>query len=237
MAGVVTHVYVAMKLLEEHVVSVKDTNQYILGSIAPDAIMSKEQYQRDDKKASHLRDNISSDRWYQEQYRNLFNERLQEFYNEHVNNGNEFELGYLIHLLTDQAFHFSFRDDIVTSLKEKGLSYKGTHLRDAIIVELDTVDYELLKENEYIKDVLQNSKTGCSQKGIDGLISPNEICRNFEWIEKKYFSKTETKTDSMYYSYQKRVDLLNHVINHVKDTLMKLRKKSYYAYSMYKETT
>lgn len=224
MAGVVTHVYVALKLLEERIINIDDVNQFILGAIAPDAIMSKENYQRDDKKISHLRDTISSDRWYQKQYQELFNKRLSDFYINYCKSGNEFALGYLVHLLTDQAFHFSFRDDVVSSLKEKSLPYENEYLRDAILIELDTIDFEILKENKNIIEYLKEARKHCNKYDIVGLISSDEICRNFDWIDSKYFSKNKTHVDAMYHSKTKRDILLEHVINHVGSTIVNYLK-------------
>lgn len=84
MAGVITHIYVAGLLIENGLVNVVNKSKYYLGTIAPDAIMSNSNYQREDKKYTHLRENISSDEWYHEEYKKLYRNRIELFYIENV---------------------------------------------------------------------------------------------------------------------------------------------------------
>lgn len=224
MAGVVTHLYIASVLLKKGVIRVERETDYYLGTIAPDAIMSKKNYQRDDKKISHLRENISSDRWYQDKYKDLFNSRMTEFYNSYVSNkSNDFALGYFVHLLTDQAFHYSFRDDIVKTLKYKKLPYEGVALRDAIIHELDTLDYTLLDENKWIYDLLENTRNICSNFEMDGLISSNMLCKNFEWIIQKYFKEYKIQ-EPIHFDSSKRSQLLEFIITHIEESFSSIKK-------------
>lgn len=221
MAGVITHIYIADLILKSGIINVSDKESYFLGSISPDAIMSKENYQRDDKKISHLRDNISSDRWYQKQYKELFTERLNTFYRDYVlTDKTDFSLGYYIHLLTDQAFHYSFRDDIVNTLKKKELPYQNDSLKHAILYELDTIDYSLLDENKWILDTLKNINKICMSHQLEHLISSEMICKNFQWINQKYTNKT-TPQEPIHYHIKNRKQLYNYVIMHITSNLCK----------------
>lgn len=215
MAGVITHIYIAEIILKRNLVTVKDEAEYYLGSIAPDAIMAKKNYVRDDKKTSHLRDNISSDRWYQDQYKKLFEQRLQSFYKEHViNQDSDFALGYYIHLLTDQAFHYSFRDDIVETLKSKNLPYEKEYLRDAMIYELNALDYDLLSKNKHILDILLQAKKRCNLNHIDGLVSSETLCKNFEWIDRMY-TKDSKVIPPIHFNDENKNNIFNYVIEHI----------------------
>jgi hypothetical protein len=69
MAGVISHIYIAKLLLNTNLIEVDNEPEYLLGSIAPDAVMSKKSHSRNDKKISHLSEGISSDDWYLDEYR------------------------------------------------------------------------------------------------------------------------------------------------------------------------
>ena len=224
MAGVITHVYIARKLLDRNEVSVENPKAYFLGSIAPDAVMSKVDYHRDDKKKSHLRIDISSDDWYLNEYKELFSSRIIEFYTKHIlDMNNSFALGYLVHLLTDQAFHYTFRLDIMECLRDKGLPNSGRQLMLAMVHELDTLDYYLLDKNQTLLEELWIAKETCYNLEIKDLIESESLCKNYEWIESKY-RVSNKKMKFQYYNEVKLKGLIDSVINHIIETLESLTK-------------
>ncbi len=218
MAGVITHIYIADLLVKKRIICVKDRSKYLLGSIAPDSIMSKEHYQRDDKKVSHLREGISSDNWYLDEYKNIFKNRISEFYKTKDIDNNDFALGYLVHLLTDQAFHYTFRMDIVKALKENNLPYTGRELMLAMVNELDALDYMLLRDNNFLYDELFKAKNLCSESKLDKLIDSKSLCSNFDWIEDK-FSNKKTVQEFKYYSLSYLENLFNQVLDFVSSNI------------------
>ena len=223
MAGLITHVYIAEKLLEDNLLTVKDINSYILGSLAPDAIMSKENYHRDDKKNSHLRKGISSDNWYLDEFRELFNTRIKEYYEKYLKSSKDsFALGYLVHLLTDQAFHYTFRLDIIDLLKEKNLSHTGRDLLNVMNHELDTLDYKLLEMKRDILDTIILSKSVCNNSKIGNLIDSDSLCKNFDWINSKYNLEDIEKSNFMYFDVSDISYLVSNVSNQVIEALKNL---------------
>lgn len=223
MAGVITHIYVADLLVERGLLEITSRSNYLLGSIAPDAIMSKKIYHRDDKKISHLREGISSVDWYKSEYRSLFKERVIEFYKKEVlGKKNDFAFGYLVHLLTDQAFHYTFRVDVINSLKERKLPYDGRGLLLAMVNDLDAMDYALLETNQHLYEELIESKSICMENHIDNLIDSESLCENYDWIEDKFGNDTLSNSKFIYFQKSKMQDLFSEVIEFIHKALKDL---------------
>lgn len=223
MAGVIAHIFVAKQLLNRRIVSVSNINKYILGSIAPDAIMSKDNYVRDDKKISHLRKGISSDDWYLDDYKKLFSLRTKKFYTSEIKpNNDEFALGYLIHLLTDQAFHYIFRQNIIQILKRKGLPYNGKSLLEVMVHELDVLDYNLLRDNSDIISDIKNIQSICAMNNIDGIIDSQSLYKNFKWIESKFVLSKNRNYKFKYFKYEDINELIENSEKFINDALCEI---------------
>ena len=225
MAGVIAHVYIANKLLEDKHITISNKDSFTLGSIAPDAIMSKVDYHRDDKKNSHLRKGISSDNWHLKEYKELFQNRITEYYKSYINNSNDsFALGYLVHLLTDQAFHYTFRLDINNILKEKNLPHTGKDLLKVMTHELDTLDYKLLSMKPNLLNKINSLRVSCKQNEIKDLIDSESLCKNFDWISSKYKHKQNQNYEFLYFKDDKIENLISTVINYIIKQLKTLSK-------------
>ncbi|KFZ26543.1 MAG: hypothetical protein KQ78_01246 [Candidatus Izimaplasma bacterium HR2] len=223
MAGVIAHVYIAKKLLEDKHISVANKDSFTLGSIAPDAIMSKMDYHRDDKKISHLRKGISSDNWYLKEYKDLFQNRITEYYKSNIENrDNSFALGYLVHLLTDQAFHYTFRLDINNILKDKNLPHTGKDLLKVMTHELDTLDYKLLDDKPDLLNQIDSLRVGCKQNEIKDLIDSDSLCKNFDWISSKYRHKQDKNYEFLYFKDNRIENLISTVTNYIIEQLKTL---------------
>jgi hypothetical protein len=91
----------------------------------------------------------------------------------------------------------------------------------AMVHELDTLDYFILQENKYIiKDILAN-KDNCKNLNIKNLIDSDSLCKNFEWIEKKYIDNKQD-IEFWYYDKTKLNTLYKSVVNRIRETLKSL---------------
>ncbi len=224
MAGVITHIFIANKLLKSKVISVQNETEFYLGVVAPDAVMSKKDYKREDKMVSHLRENIPSDRWYQDQFRDIFEFNLRQFYDKEVNNANnDYSLGYLVHLITDQVFHQTFRDDIEFALKSKNIEYDNHMLKAAILNDLDIIDFYLLVRNEYIKEVLNDIRDECNAHGNEEYVTRESVCKNFVWMDSKYFGMIPD-IEPVCYTEKKTISLLDSLYNDVVISLRNIKE-------------
>ncbi len=223
MAGLITHLYVAELLINEGLLNISDRYKYFLGTLAPDAIMSKKDYHRDDKKHTHLRIGISSDDWYKKEYKNMFKIRVKAFSDNYIKEKNDdFAIGYLIHLLTDQAFHYTFRKSIIETLKEKKLPFEGRELMLSMVNELDSLDFYLLKKNKSLKDILVKCKGVCEENNIALLISSDSLCGNFKWIEEKYIDTSYTKIDFRHFNTNELSSLFEQVLEFIGNEIRNL---------------
>lgn len=92
-----THLYIANKILDESLCSIKNESQYYLGNLVPDAVEFREKY---DKKISHLCNDEA--KWgfitnYEKWAKNVL-----KYYKQNVKvNDYDFLTGYCIHILAD----------------------------------------------------------------------------------------------------------------------------------------
>lgn len=179
MAGLITHLYIADRIYKE--LKIDNKNGFWLGSIAPDTIMSRKDYQSSQKMVSHLREDISGEGWYEAESIELFKTRIREFTKEHKC---DFSKVYLIHLLTDEQFHFGIRKVVVEKLKYDGLPYSGKDLLYTMLDVLDSIDNFLLISNPHLIDILSEIEKECHMYEILNIKS-SYICSHFEWIRNR----------------------------------------------------
>jgi len=211
MPGVITHLLIGKKILDVLQDKIDDVYGFYLGNIAPDAIMSKDNYQRIDKTKSHLKIDISSNEWYKKEYRDLYEKRIESFIKDNITSTskyNSFYLGYLIHLLTDQLFNYTLRADIMNKLKEKNIITNNKELLKIMTNELDATDYYHLLNNPEISEIINQIKLICNNYSATNLISNTDLCNNFKWIDSKFFNNNQVIPS---FDYITEEDALNFV--------------------------
>lgn len=212
MAGAMTHVYIANEVAKR--LNIKDPKGFLLGSLAPDAIMCKDNYQRSDKRKTHFRSDISSDDWYKEEFKALFQIRLVNFYDHYAKN-NDFALGYLTHLLTDQHFHYTIRCEVVKKLKQHGEVYQGKQLMHTMVNELDSIDFMLLNQDHNLFSEIISCKNIALNYEIENLIDAKTLLVNFDWVENTFSNFRATKPNFVYFDEDSAHLLLKNTIEHI----------------------
>ena len=76
MPGIIAHLTIANKILQECPELVCDVSAFYLGSVAPDTIESKIGCTRNDKKRVHLREEIKDVEWLNNEKMFLFKNRI-----------------------------------------------------------------------------------------------------------------------------------------------------------------
>ena len=108
MAGTITHIAIADNIyyiLGKN--KIKNLPLFFGGNIAPDAIHAKKDYQRIDKKRSHLCEGINGYGYDDPEIAKLFKDRINEFIENYyftAGENKDLYLGYITHLLADE-FH------------------------------------------------------------------------------------------------------------------------------------
>jgi hypothetical protein len=158
MAGTVTHLAIADKIydiLGSEVI--KNYSLFLGGNIAPDAIHAKKDYQRADKKRSHLCDGIRSYGYGYPEIAKLFKDRVDEFINKYYMTAGEDKdlyLGYIVHLLADELYLLSTYEQIETRLRKDGRNLDEPDFRKNLADEVNAGSHrEFFSDAAYINDV------------------------------------------------------------------------------------
>ena len=178
MAFPLTHLCVAEKLLEHFSLPEQEMAQFLLGSIAPDAIHYRKDYIGANmldtksqigfaKKNTHLCPE-SEERWGFITDNTSWEKSVDTFIKEHPNNS--FALGYGIHALTDIYNNMSIWNDFITNYPEEAL--KG--YTSDYYVEMKNIDltiYHQFFKGKYLRELLAKS-IPCGQ---DQLVTAEEV--------------------------------------------------------------
>lgn len=191
MAGVVVHLAVADATFKK--LNIKNLPLYYAGNVAPDCIHARRNYKREMKKHTHLRDNIRDWEFLSEENQNLFHQRLKTFEENYCNKGTDADLytGYLVHLITDEIFMRTIRQECVKEAEKCGILQTDRRFFDYMMRELNGADTIAAKSIKFINDPVEMMRKsfGCS---VRDYITETEMKESMEWIVDNYFSEKDT---------------------------------------------
>lgn len=124
MAGTITHLAIADKvysILGDRVI--KNLPLFFGGNLAPDAVHAKKDYQRADKKHSHLCDGIHLYGYGYPEIARLFKDRVNGFIEKYymaAGEDRDLYFGYIVHLLVDEFYIISVFERLENHLKNNG---------------------------------------------------------------------------------------------------------------------
>ncbi len=246
MAVTSTHIAIADRInsiLGDGVI--KNLPLFFGGNLAPDAVHAKKDYQRADKKHSHLCDGIRSYGYGYPEIAQLFKDRVNEFIEKYyVTAGEDKDLyfGYIVHLLVDEFYllsvyerlenHFKtnganpdepgFRKKLADEISDDPQAYNDAYIdffrESSSIMNISANDYDF-KQN--VVDVLE----AVWDYEVKDYIGVNEININKRWVINTFFKGEKTKSNDDREIATKFVDLAaNDAINRLscKDGIVKL---------------
>lgn len=207
MPGTLTHIAIADKIFSIWGGSViTNIPLFFGGNLAPDAIHAKKNYQRADKKRSHLCEGIRSYGYGYPEIAKLFQSRVDEFIeNYYLTAGEEKDLylGYIVHLLVDEFYLLSTYKCLEEYLKSSGVNPDEPGFRKNLADEVNNNGHrEFFSENSYIHDILTN-EYDFKQNVVDVLeavwdyeikdyITKDEINISKRWVINKFFKNEST---------------------------------------------
>ena len=168
---------------------------YYLGSIAPDTIGSKPNCCRNDKKFVHLRSDIADAEWLGEHKMAIFNGRVDQFAAMHICNGSrndsqtDFNIGYLVHLLTDKWNHQTIRQKLLKIAKENGIQESDKAFFDMCVNDLEALDAYLLAEDPGLNRLFAQLREEPVQYCLSGYIEKEYIEKSMAWWEAEYLPR------------------------------------------------
>lgn len=211
MAGTITHLAVAYEILK----SLPDgiiTNQdlFYAGSLAPDAIHAREGFIRADKKHTHLRDDIADMDFLTIDNLSLFHTRVTDFINDNLDRKDDLldlYRGYVVHLLTDETFHLTVRQEFVNEMDKLEIAQTDKLFYSNILHDLSSNDIRLAKENnqmQHICNLLENVRP----YAIDSYLTENELKASKNWVIQNYFYKENQISEFRYITYDRTLDYI-----------------------------
>jgi len=228
MAETITHLAIADKIysiLGDSVIN--NLPLFFGGNLAPDAIHAKKDYQRADKKHSHLCDGIRLYGYGCPETARLFKDRVNEFIEKYYMTAGEDKdlyFGYIVHLLVDEFYTLLAFERLENHLKNNGANPDEPGFRKKLAGEISddpqsyNPDYiNFFRENSSIMNISANDYD-FKQNVVDVLeaiwdyevkdyIGVNEINISKRWVIDNFFKSEETKNNDDRETAIKFVDL------------------------------
>ena len=150
MAGTITHLVIADRLLDP--LQIRQPALFYCGNLAPDAIMARENYQREMKRHTHFKDNIHLGDLHLPQYYEKYRRAFRAFTERYLRPDSpdyELYLGYVTHMLADEVFILTLRDDHVKRLTASGKAPDDPEYFAAFGRDVDLNDWRLVREYSF----------------------------------------------------------------------------------------
>lgn len=160
MAGSVEHMAVAVELLREDqrqqgsFLKLKDPVHFVLGNLAPDGIMSRKGYVRSMKMHTHFRDGIPDWEFTREDHQKVFHQRIRSFCAQMLLEpalDRDLYLGYVTHILTDEIFMKTIRQEFMEKIAAIGLTDRDAETFEYFTYDVNQIDFRLGREYLGIK--------------------------------------------------------------------------------------
>lgn len=160
MAGSVEHMAVAVELLREDqrqqgsFLKLKDPVHFVLGNLAPDGIMSRKGYVRSMKMHTHFRDGIPDWEFTREDHQKVFHQRIHSFCAQMLLEpalDRDLYLGYVTHILTDEIFMKTIRQEFMEKIAAIGLTDRDAETFEYFTYDVNQIDFRLGREYPGIK--------------------------------------------------------------------------------------
>lgn len=218
MAGIFVHLVIAREIYKRLPKgTIRDEGLFYAGSIAPDAIHAREGFVREDKKHTHLRDDILDRDFSLEDNLDLFHKRVAEFILQHKNDTDDLldlYRGYVVHILTDELFILTVRQEFCNVMEKKGIDQYDSEFIIQILSDMNRNDIILsqcYEEREEIKHQLEHVK----KHQIQDLLREEEISSSKDWVVNRYFYEKHEILEPEFISYQRILEFIDMAIKDI----------------------
>ena len=168
MAFPMVHLAVAYKWAENYNKAVFNSPEFYLGAISPDAIHSRPDVDRDDKRKTHLQVNSRDGDF----------RYIPEFILKH---SNPFGIGYVVHLITDYHWIHYYLNNFPGLFDENGKTIPALYYNDTD--QVDYMLYDKLPYRQFMFDMMEKAVS----PDLDDLLTSGEIeswkQRTLHWFE------------------------------------------------------
>ena len=205
------HLLIADKIYTEKSSSIHSYGDFLLGSIAPDAVHVKENYTREIKDISHYRFNSKS-------HISHFDTFFDEY---HTSENKDFVGGYLVHLLSDMIWYHLIRVPFKEEFRRKP-SYNMS-MNEAYYADCEQIEQLMYLEKNapHIMEAINKSKA----YSLEGLIDAESV---EVWKKQLIFSYNNKGNILLHTQYISEQHIRDYITNCAKECTEYLSSQPYF---------
>ena len=229
MAGTAMHLAIADRVAvlfgKENI---KNLPYFFSGSIAPDAIHARANYERSMKKHTHLTEGISNSDFIYPDKLAIFRERLDRYiktYYHREDDDAELYLGWIVHLITDELFNIHIYSDggFASRLKQDGVNPNEMEFFHRFMYDMNLMDELVMKNYAFVHDV-ERELSAAWGLGVKDMILPEESDASKNWVISKLFHSNFSDLAPVYYSKEEAYDFILKSSDEIVNRIMCLLK-------------
>ncbi len=211
MPGTIIHIAIADKIIELLGDEKFDNIPlFYCGSIGPDAIHARPEFSKEDKKRTHLCEEIEDVEFYTKENQKLYHERVNNFIGERIIEGNkynDFLKGYVVHLLSDELLMKTIYPEYIRSINSDE-SGDNDKFYDGFVLDLEEIDYRLAREYPFSRNVREALYTEWGYS-VEGLLIHEELSGSKWFVCNKFFdNRNETYKSPKFITYDRILEFI-----------------------------
>ncbi len=198
MANTIAHLAVAKVIADKNPEMIQNERAYYLGTLAPDTVTSRPGAGKEEKKRVHLRGGIRDAEWLFPEQMAVFAERINQFIlhqlkEEKNPDQRDFNMGYLVHLLTDCCNHETIRQKLLQKAAERGIVSSDKEFFHMCVNDLGALDAYLLASRPELGELFAALLSRKSEFLLQGWIEQEDIDGSMQWWQEKYLPETKER--------------------------------------------
>ncbi len=219
MAGTITHLVIADRLLGP--LQIQRPALFYCGNLAPDAIMARENYQREMKRHTHFKDHIRLGELRLPQYYDRYRRAFRSFTDRYLHPGRpdyELYLGYVTHILADEVFILTLRDSHVKRLTASGKMPDDPEYFAAFGRDVDLNDWRLIREYAFrypMPDILLEEQ----DYEITDYITCRELQDSKAFIIEKNFLTSHEESRPAVFSFEENTGFIENACLYIQKAI------------------
>lgn len=219
MAGTITHLVIADRLLEP--LQIRRPSLFYCGNLAPDAIMARENYQREMKRHTHFKDDIRLRDLHLPRCFSRYRRTFQAFTDRYLHPGSpnhELYLGYVTHILADEVFILTLRDAHVKRLTQEGRDPDDPEYFAAFGRDVDLNDWRLVREYTFrhpMPDILLAEQ----DYEIRDYITCRELQDSKAFIIEKNFLTPHEKREPTVFTFEENAGFIEEACRYIQKAI------------------
>ena len=211
MAQPMMHLLIADKIYTEKSSSIHLYGDFLLGSIAPDAVHVKENYTREIKDISHYKFDSKS-------HISYFDTFFDEYY---TSENKDFVVGYLVHLLSDMIWYHSVRVPFKEEFQKA--PSQNMSMNEAYYADCEQIEQLMFLEKNASR-IIGTINSGKAYS-LEGLIDAEDVKA---WKEKLIFDYNNKRDISIHTKYISEQHIRDYIAKCAKECTEYLRHLLYF---------